>query len=241
MRKRSLLALVCLLLWASPTFAAITRHASPVDEGNSGGGTTYGFNYTVGSGSNRLLVGSCFLDAGDVTPPTTTYNSVAMSTIGPVAGGGDRPVLFVYLLNPASGSNAFLMTFATGATRRCQMADYDGVGAFDTSATNTANFTNAITVTPTVAASTWVMAANREGCGGGDTWTGQTELLAGGGLHLADSNAGVSAGAYTVTATQTGCQTSLIAASFTDAGGGGGPAGCKNGLLMQGVGCEVQP
>lgn len=240
MRKRSLLALVCLLLSASPTFAAIARHASPADSGNINA-LTITFSYTVGSGSNRLITGSCFLEVGDAAPSPATYAGNALTIIGPVSGGGDRPLIFFYQLTPTSGANNVSLTFAGAGTRRCQVSDYDGVGGFDVSATNTANFLNSITVTPTVgSANAWVIAGHREGCGAATTWTGETELLAGGGLHHADSNAGVSAGSYTVTAATTGCSTALIAASFTASGGAATP-GCKNGLLMQGAGCEVEP
>jgi hypothetical protein len=180
-------------------------------------------SYTVGSGTNRLLVAILF---GDVTDkgPTFSYNSVNATSIVPggVSAASDRLLYFFFLLNPASGSHTCALSWSGGAPDhyRLMVADYAGVaqsGQPDVSGSAT-NVGAAVSVNLTVVtANSWIVAGQRDN-GSSATWTNATELLGAGGLHLADSNAGVAAGAITITADSGGVDQAMIAAAFAPAG-----------------------
>jgi len=135
---------------------------------NSGAVATSSSSYTVGSGSNRLLVlvvvGA--IDSDDITG--ANYGGVAMTLVDKlIAGAGSRYSYMFYLLNPASGSNAFDVTGSGFNNGHC--ADYTGVlqsGQPDVSgkASNTGQTSISKAIT-TVADNCWLVSheSNRGG------------------------------------------------------------------------------
>lgn len=124
-------------------------------------GTSFTASYTVGSGSNRLLVvgvvGDLTLD--DVTG--VTYNSVAMTQVGKVqTPTGGRWTYLYYLLNPASGSNNVVVSAGSSHFLGVGAADYTGVNSLNASVTNTASSSTTVTGTLTTSINNaWLMAA----------------------------------------------------------------------------------
>jgi hypothetical protein len=97
---------------ASNGTAGITYDNS-ADGGNNGGSTTsLTYPYTVGTGSNRLLVVNL---VGDVTDgvSSVTYAGTPMTLIGKVQSPDNNWQYLYYLLNPSSGSNNIVITAAS--------------------------------------------------------------------------------------------------------------------------------
>lgn len=208
---------------------AIARNASAAIGTGSGTGPTY--SYTCGSGSNRLLVVGFFADVGvaDAVCTSVTYNGVGMTRIGYANsdGGGDRAIWMWALANPDSGSNTLQINFSSSQGNVYVLgSDYTGAdstipsGAVGTSAVSASSITAVgLSVGATNA---WVVGLARAFGGGSVTWTaGATALNDIGNLWWADSNGGVSSGAYTLTASATN-MSGIIGAAFAESGGGGG-------------------
>src|SRR5580692_337091 len=94
------------------------------DLGNVSSGPSLSTTYTVGSGNNRVLV-ICFV--GDIVAGSTvTYGGVTMT--GPVAVDSNQTQELFYLLNPASGSNTFTLSYTSGSSYiQVIAADYSNV------------------------------------------------------------------------------------------------------------------
>jgi len=76
------------------------------DGGNNGGSTaSLTYTYTVGSGSNRLLLVSVVGDTAADDISSVTYGGAAMTLVKKVQTPGDRWHYLYYLLSPASGAN----------------------------------------------------------------------------------------------------------------------------------------
>lgn len=206
------------------------------DLGNNGGsGATYTASYTVGSGSNRLLVVGVEGDliAGDTSDPiSVTYAGVNMTFIA-----HDitviRGIYLYYLLNPASGANNVVITFGGSHFILGTAADYTGVKQSaqpDASATATKGvdsnsfLTGTIT---TVADNCW--AANFVGLQGpsgpATAGAGETRRAFDGTFATYayfDSNGAVTpAGSYSMTTNESSAtEMHLIMASFSPAASG---------------------
>jgi hypothetical protein len=95
---------------ASNGTAGITFDNS-VDGGNNGGSTTsLTYSFTVGSGSNRLLVVNLIGDTSADDISSVTYAGTPMTRIGKVQAPSNNWQYQYYLLNPASGSNNVVIT-----------------------------------------------------------------------------------------------------------------------------------
>lgn len=205
------------------------NNATQIDGGS---GSPFTTSYSCSAGSDRLLIAAFFtLAAATVTG--VTYNGVAMTGLhSPAQGGSDLKVHFYYLLNPASGSNTFTITFAADTTKWVHLADYTGVaqsGQPDDSdvATQASGSQLSVTLSATQSGD-WAIGISRDDNGGGISWTNLTGLSypPGSGRAFADSNGDVGSGDKTYTANGTGGnQTSFIAAIFKATDGGAAPAG----------------
>lgn len=247
MRKRVLALLAAvILLWAQPASAAIAL-VNRADLGlNGGSGTSFSASYTVGSGATRLLVVTIWSgDAGsadNITGGSATYNGVAM-TLARVSSG-TRWIGQYYLLNPASGSNTVAVTTTRSDYIGLLASDYTGVlQSSQPDATGASSASNDTTLTVGTANSWTVLSAVANGSVAASTnSTGVTAATFGNAGHF-DSNGAVAAGSFTMSFTSgdTSKNAGVIVSYKPDTGGGGGAPGCKNGLLMQGAGCEVHP
>lgn len=218
---------------ASSSGSLISFHASSDLGWNSGSTSTYTASYTVGSGSNRLLVcTSTGEDFGD-EQHTATYNGVSMTlAVKFQRDTGIRWQYVFYLVNPASGANNVVITALASSVILLGCADYDGAkqsGQPDASDTvsvtaTTGNITKALT---TVANNSWVILAT-------EGYNSNTAPLAGTGSTrrsfdatlgtwgLFDSNGPVTpAGSYSMSANYSGNTSSVgmdgIIVSFSPA------------------------
>lgn len=77
-------------------------------------------NFTVGAGSNRLIMFMIALESSNVTISNSTlvvkYNGVAMSAAFQVVNTNKGLLALYYLVAPASGSHACLVTYSGGMT-----------------------------------------------------------------------------------------------------------------------------
>ncbi|HEY9712213.1 MAG TPA: fibronectin type III domain-containing protein, partial [Chroococcales cyanobacterium] len=98
------------------------------DGGNNGGSTaTLSYAYTVGSGSNRLLIVNVIggVSADDIS--SVTYAGTPMILLGKVQASSNAFQYVYYLLNPASGSNNVVITAASSHYLISQAASWSGV------------------------------------------------------------------------------------------------------------------
>jgi len=105
--------LMASFLLASNGTPGITYDNS-VDGGNNHGSTTsLTYPFTVGTGSNRLLVVNLVGDiyADDIN--SVTYGGAPLTLLKEVQAAGNNRQYLYYLLNPASGSNNVVITAAT--------------------------------------------------------------------------------------------------------------------------------
>lgn len=136
------------------------------DLGNNSGNLNLTSAYTVGGGTNRLLVVAVIGDTGaNDNIVGVTYGGVAM-TLAAKHAGGERYTYLYLLLNPASGPNNVVVNNGNTATWIIAgAADYTGVRQSaqpDATATNisaaTTTLTTAIT---TVADNCWTILATQ--------------------------------------------------------------------------------
>jgi hypothetical protein len=185
------------------------------DLGNNGGTTnSLSASYTVGSGTNRLLVvglaGDVVAGHDDIT--SVTYNGVAMTLVRKLGAGGgytDRFIYLYYLLNPASGSHTVAISCTNNHYLLAVVADYTGVQqsaqpdatASNVGGTSSASLTTAITV---VAANSWPVLlaygySNGSAITAGAGDVRRTFGVAFGEPALFDSNGPVASGSYSMT------------------------------------------
>lgn len=247
MRMKFGMALLWFLVWAQPVSAAIARTAS-ADLGldNPVVSNTYTRSYTCGGGSNTLLF-VFFFQGLPETDTGATYNGTAMTRLtSSQVNGFDRAITGYFLAAPTSGAHNVVITFSDNPQVHAMAVDYSGASqsgipdaqAGSSDGSSQPSISQAVTV---VAANSWIVAFHRENVGTSDVWTGVTELQASGGIHLADSNATVSTGSNTITADPTGSAFNKIIVVSIAPVAAGGVAGCKNGLLLRGAGCEDTP
>ncbi len=207
---------------------AIARNGTGFDLGLDTGlsGAVATVAYTVGASSDYLIIG--FMGAVNSTDnvSSVTYNGVAMTKIDTRLQTGDRRIWVYNLIAPATGTHNIVITWSAAPDHYQAMgADYSGTlqsaQPDGSNGTNAATSPESINVTVT-ASSCWMWAFHREFAGTTTTWTGVTQLQASSGLHMADSNATIGTGSVNVQANSGGNESSLIAASFAPATGGGG-------------------
>jgi hypothetical protein len=158
--------------------AAPITFVGAADLGNNGGSGTLTASYTVGSGSNRVL---CVVAFGASIPTldpgmTASYAGITMSQanridadVGNQGPYQNRNLYFYYLLNPPSGTNNVVITFAHDYVGACA-ADYAGVNQSGPNATSvgtagTGSTSVSVPLTVTVTNS-WVVTGSIDYCTG---------------------------------------------------------------------------
>jgi hypothetical protein len=97
--------IVASFLLASNGAPGITYDNS-IDGGNNGGTTnSMTYSYTIGSGSNRLLIVNLIGDTSADDISSVTYAGIPMTLIGKIQAPSNNWQYLYYLLSPASGSN----------------------------------------------------------------------------------------------------------------------------------------
>lgn len=213
------------------------------DGGNNGGSTSsLTFPYTVGSGSNRLLVVPFAGDSGSGADNITSvaYGGVAMTLAKKsVVTSQDRFVYLYYLLNPASGANNVVITAGTNHFILAGAADYTGVkqSAQPDATTTQVSGASASTLTTsltTILDNCWAVLVEQGFNSSalptaGTGLTRRTADAAFGTYGLFDSNGAITpAGAYAMTTNRTTASlriTHAVASFAPDTGGApaGGP------------------
>lgn len=135
---------------------AIAFDAS-LNKENWGSVTSGSVSFTVGAGSNRIIIVQFDFDTGGGADHvlTASYNGVALTVKGTATSGGGRNGEVWYLVAPASGSNtfAFTATVPDGANICTNIVSYSGVdqvtplGTFQSNPLGGADTNPLITVT----------------------------------------------------------------------------------------------
>lgn len=189
------------------------------------GATPFSWNHTC-TGSNRFLcVCVATASTGDVVTGVT-YNGVAMTQVGKALGGGATEVYLYVLANPASGSNAIVVTASSGTLLGCSTS-YTGAQASSTADSSntgtTAGGAASLTLSTTVvAANCWLVGVWHASGGALSAGTGTTlRQNPATQIAIGDSNGPVSTGSQSLQATQASSQFAGVIASFTEGSGVG--------------------
>lgn len=254
MRKPILALLVALLLWASPASAAYTLLGHTFSQSSGCANVTTGSVDT--SGADLVVAGlSWGTGAGTITDSksntwsalTTQVDGSAVSTrLSYVQGGtvgtghtftgnasGQCPFIFVAWF---SGSVASPFDAETGADSAGAGATSKQPGAITPAGAGelfvTSTGTNGGAPAYTLSDATCTMAiTDSAGLSGGNAYGGGMGYCIHSGTGSINPTWGQAAANYIP----------VRMAAFKPSGGGGGPPGCKNGLLLSGAGCEEQP
>jgi hypothetical protein len=209
---------------ASNGTAGITYDNS-VDGGNNGGSTaSLTYAYTVGTGSNRLLVVNLIGDtvADDIT--SVTYGGVAMTLVQKLQAPSNNRQYMYYLLNPASGSNNIVIKAGSSHYLVSQAASWSNVRQSsqpEALTTNTAAVaTTSITTSLTTVASGSLVIQGLWSYGHLAAGTGATPILTdtafdGGGIFASSGSPVTPPGSVSMTTISDGTLSSgVIMASF---------------------------
>lgn len=180
------------LLTTATAHAAIAVDATQA--GSLVNGTSQTTSVTVGSGSNRMLIGVVFSRAA--TPTGVTYNGAAMTQVGTSQSSGAGPdyVTVWCLVAPTSGANNAVVSRAAGNFINSAWASYTGVAQTCTPDATT-SFNQALTSyspnVTTTADNAWLITGARGGSG--SLTAGASTLLrigstGGGDVQILDSN-----------------------------------------------------
>jgi hypothetical protein len=187
------------------------------------------FSYTVGSGTNRLLV--VIIDVFNSSDVLTsiTYGGVAMALVDKLAHAGSSYTYLYYLAGAASGANNIVVSLSTSSFITCAAADYAGVNqttplqGHSTLDQTAESYTWSLNVT-TTANSCWIVTGFNGDNAADLTGTSNCTIRATGpydDVAIGDSNAAVGvSGTYTVSGGYTGSnfgKQSIIAAAFEPA------------------------
>lgn len=215
---------------------------------NTGGRTTTrSQNFTVGSGSDRILICTVQVENG-FTISSVTYNSLALTLLGSSSQtiGTFNNTYFFYLINPPTGIHTLTITASGLAFTYMQAMSYFGVdqsNPFDGSlVTNRANSVTSITggVTSTVD-NVWLVGMG-QAQSTGNPMTGGTNTTRHNTTNTTylnwnigiDTNAPQSpAGTHSMTVTKGGpSNMGIILAAMQPNVGGGGGANNQAGYLV---------
>lgn len=117
-------------------------------------GTTQTFSYTVGSGSDRILIAFSVTIGSDAVT-SLTYNGAAMTLLSKMADHDGYQYIH-YLLNPPSGSHNVVLTTSTTQNIATWVASYAGV---DQSAPEAYSITNSSSLSiSSVTPGAWILA-----------------------------------------------------------------------------------
>lgn len=124
--------------------------------------TSLTFNYTVGAGSNLLvvpLIGDFASGVDDISG--VTYNGAALTLAAKrnPAEANQRWTYLYYKLGPSTGTHSLVITAGSSHFLAAGAADYSGVAALDTTTTNgtPTTVTTLTTSITTVANNSWVI------------------------------------------------------------------------------------
>jgi hypothetical protein len=216
--------------------SAISRHGSAFLDGGAGCSwpSPSSTSYTVGTGTNRMLLLAIKQDGG--TPSgNATYGGAPMTLLKSGDDGYGQQVYIYALRNPASGTNSFQQAWST-FPGHCHWfaADYDGVDQTADPPDGTAGYGRPGGLVSSVSATglsvgtsgDWLFAWGGGFYDSGVSFTaGVTTLQSGSSQYIGDSNGPVGAGAATVTLS--GSNVDLVYAvalkASTSSGGGSGP------------------
>lgn len=212
---------------ASNGTAGITYDNS-VDGGNNGGSTTsLSYSYTVGSGSNRLLVVNLVGDTSADDISSVTYGGASLTLINKVHAASNNWQYLYYLLNPASGTNNIVITAGSSHYLVSQAASWSDVRQSaqpEASTTNTtAVTTTAVTTSLTTVASGALVLQGIWSYGHLTAGTGATPILidaafGGAGIFASGNSPVAPAGSVSMTTVSDGTlSSSVIMASFAPA------------------------
>jgi hypothetical protein len=199
-----------------------------IDGGNNGGTTTsLTYSYTVGTGSNRLLLVNLIGDtmADDIS--SVTYNGAALTLIGKVQAPSNNWQYLYYLVNPASGAHNIVVTAGSAHYLISEAASWYNVnqsGQVDASTINTApagatSFSTSLTTVSNgalVAQGLWSYGHLNEGTGASRILV--DAAIGGAGIFVSNGSPVSPAGKVTMTTISDGTQSSsVIMASFAPA------------------------
>lgn len=194
------------------------------------GATPNSTTFDSGTGSDRCLVVLTHATAGYATG--CTYNGVAMTRgVDFVDTTPDYYGTLWYLFNPATGSNTFTATAASGSigSQGLILNDTDTTATPATDGSATVGNAVSLSSNATAAvADSWVVAGGRFQSGATSFSAGATQISSLNSMIFGDSNGTVAAGSTTVTTATTvsslGSNGMIIIAPPA---GGGGPANLK--------------
>lgn len=185
-------------------------------------GTSSTWSHTC-TGSNRILfvgVGTDF--SGDVVTGVT-YNGVAMTQVNKQATtGANNYYAYVYMLvNPDSGAHDIVVSASGSYNLRTAAASYTGAlqtGQPDATNKATSNTTEQSVSVTVVAANSWIFAIGQAKAAIPAAGTGITSRTSSLNIRIGDSNAGLSAGANSISFTRSPADDiGVIAVSFSPA------------------------
>jgi hypothetical protein len=237
--------LLVVLLMSCPVWAAVdsTSAATPALA------ASLTWPHTVGTGANRLLIvtsespnanGTLGAHTGDAT--SVTYGGVALTeAVGGTETGDGNCASIWYLVAPASGTANIVVTLNGTVTAENTTAEAVSLtGMAQTSTLDIADATstytsNAFSLTDTVAANTWIVAACAQGFTTFVSWgNGDTDL--GIVAHTRSGYNGPKSGSQTESINLTGfTQGIFVVASFKPSSGA---AACTASIALTGAGCK---
>lgn len=150
----------------------------------TGATTATNNNLTISAGlTNSVLVASIVvIGAAVISLPSMTWNGVAMTQIGSVAGGGSCQVFLFGLRNPASGNNALVANWTTASQILLDGLSFQGVDqtndatAFQHANSATGTTSGAASVTITSAVGNYVYGGHAIASGANITATSGTNI-----------------------------------------------------------------
>ncbi len=198
------------------------------DGGNNGGSTaSLTYSYTVGSGSNRLLVVNLVGDTSADDISSVTYNGAPMTLLKKLQAPSNNWQYLYYLLNPSSGSHNIVVTAASSHYLISQAASWSDVsqsGQPDALTTNTApvGSTSTSTSLTTIASGSLVVQGvwsfGHPAAGTGATQIVVDAAIGGAGIFVSSGSPVSPAGNVTMTTISDGSiSTGVIMASFAPA------------------------
>ncbi len=227
-------ALLAFLMPACPAWAAITFNSNA--EGTAASGTTYSFNHTLGTGSNKaIVVGVIVKDVSSTgVISSVTYNSTSMTAAYAevIDTKRDHMRQFYLATSLAAGTYSVAVTLTSNA---------QGSKAVASSYFGGTNTTPSVSITTVNSNAMIVDALCQNGTNSetatspqADTLTDVTSIPSLGKSDKTLATAGATTMSWTLGAAPTGWAINCL--SLKPAGGGA-PT-CTNFIALQGVGCK---
>lgn len=203
-------------IFASPyLFAIAYDNSAALRTNGTSGNSTQAFTT---SGSDRFMASSTMTSNNTVT---ATYNAVALTISNSISNSNGWELRGHYLVNPASGSNNFVVNFSTGGSQSgWTVTSYSGAkqtGQPDSNTTAAQVTTTPISLTTTVVATdSWVwggvlaLTTGDVSAGSGATMRSSIVGNGTGDLGTFDSNGGLAAGSRTIQVAISGTITNVI-------------------------------